>query len=137
MDYDNSYTKTLSSFAYFDRLYTVYLGSRQPTSDSIACTIITTNDVISAQCSNSDSTVTGFQMIVQNANLTDLAHVGRLVINRTNDISSPMSLQVEVRGEHLITIFSIRRGRGIVNAQMPYQTRMMVNVPVTTSSICK
>ena len=72
-------------------------------------------------------------MIVQNTNLTDLAHVGRLVINHTNDISSPMSLQVEVRGEHLITIFSIRRGKGIVYAQMPYQIRMMVNVPVTTS----
>ena len=71
-------------------------------------------------------------MIVQS---TDLTRIRRLVITHANDVSSLMSLQVEVSGEHLITIFSIRRGRGIINAHTPYQTRMMVDIHIATSTL--
>ena len=71
-------------------------------------------------------------MIVQS---TDLTRIRRLMITRANNVSSLMSLQVEVSGEHFIIIYSIRRGRGIVYAHTPYQKRMMVDVPVTTSTL--
>ena len=117
----------------FSTLYVI--GALQQIPDFITCTVTTTDKVISARCNNSDHNVTGFQMIVQNTNITDLTHVGKLMITRANDFSSLMSLQVEVSGEHLITIFSIRRGRGIINTYTPYQMRMTVDVSVTTSTL--
>ena len=110
----------------------VYLGFLQQILDSITCTITTTDKVIFARCSNSDPTVIGFQMIVQS---TDLTRIRRLMITRANNVSSLMSLQVEVSGEHLITVFSIRRGSRMAYTHTPYQTRMMVDVPVTTSTL--
>ena len=111
------------------------IGALQQKSDFITCTVTTADKVISAQCNNSDHNVTGFQMIVQNTDITNCTLIKRLMTTRTNDVSSLMSLQVEVSGEHLITIYSIRRGRGIVYTYTPYQTRMMVDVPVTTSTL--
>ena len=111
------------------------IGALQQIPDFITCTVTTTDRVISARCDNLDHNVTGFQMIVQNTNITDLTLIKRLMIKRTNDTSSLMNLRVEVSGEHLITIYSIRRGRGIVYTYTPYQMRMMVDVPVTTSAL--
>ena len=112
------------------------IGALQQIPDFITCTVTTTDQVISARCNNLDRNVTGFQMIVQSTDITDLTIIKRLMINRTkiNDVSSLMSLQVEVSGEHLITIYSIRRS-GMAYTHTPYQTRMMMNVPVTTSTL--
>ena len=71
-------------------------------------------------------------MIVQSA---DLAHVGKLMITRTNDTSSMMRLQVNISGEHIITVFSIRRGSMMDYNSIAYRTRMMIDIPVTTSTL--
>lgn len=69
-------------------------------------------------------------MIAQSTNITDLAHIGRLMITRTNNVSSPISLQVKASGEHFITVFPIRKS----GMATPYQTRMVVD-PVTTTTV--
>ena len=71
-------------------------------------------------------------MIVQS---TDLARVKRLMITRANNVSSLMNLKIEVSGEHLITVFSIRRGSRMAYTHTPYQTRMMIDIPVTTFTL--
>ena len=72
------------------------------------------DDVISAMCSYSGVSVTGFQMIVQLNNVTD---VHKLLINSTTGHLSPgpVTVQVNMNETYHITIFPIRMGMGIAD----------------------
>ena len=73
------------------------------------------DDVISAMCSYSGvSSVTGFQMIVQLNNVTD---VHKLLINSTTEHLSPgpVTVQVNMSGTYHVAIFPIKIGIGIAD----------------------
>ena len=77
------------------------------------------DDVISAMCSYSGgSSVTGFQMIVQLNNVTE---VHKLHINSTTEHLSPgpVTEQVEESGSYHVAIFPVMR-EGIVNTTIAY-----------------
>ena len=78
------------------------------------------DDVISAMCSYSGgSSVTGFQIIVQLNNVTE---VHKLHINCTTERLSPgpVTVQVEENGTYHVAIFPIMEERGIVNTTIAY-----------------
>ena len=70
-------------------------------------------------------------MIVQS---TSLIHVRKLLINHTTDSSSPVEVEVEQDGEYLVTVYSIRRGRGIVHDGTPHQQKIIISTVTVTQS---
>ncbi len=76
----------------------------------------------------SDSTATGFQMIVHQSN----AH--RLYVNKTADRQIPASVVVEGKGLYQVTIFAIREGSGIVDSGVEYINLLMVGDVSTTTT---
>ena len=84
------------------------------------CSVTYVDDVISAMCSYSGgSSVTGFQIIVQLNNVTE---VHKLHINGTTEHLSPgpVTVQVEENGTYQIAIFPIMSNRGIINTTIAY-----------------
>ena len=78
------------------------------------------DDVISAMCSYSGgSSVTGFQIIVQLNNVTE---VHKLHINSTTEHLSPgpVTIRVEESGTYHVAIFPIMKERGIVDTTIVY-----------------
>ena len=78
------------------------------------------DDVISTMCSYSgDSSVTGFQIIVQLNNVTE---VHKLHINCTTEHLSPgpVTVQVEESGSYHVAFFPIMGERGIVDTTIAY-----------------
>ena len=71
-----------------------------------------------------DSTATGFQMIAQLSNLTE---VHRLYANKTTDCQTPASVVVEENGMYQVTIFAIRGRRGIVDSHVEYSRQITVD----------
>ena len=85
------------------------------------------DDVISAMCSYSgDSSVTGFQIIVQ---LNNIDEVHKLHINGTTQHLSPgpVTVQVEESGTYHVAIFPVMGERGIVNTSMEHSKEFFVN----------
>ena len=70
-------------------------------------------------------------MIVQS---TSFMYVRKLLINHTTDSSSPVEVEVEQDGEYLVTVYSIKRGRGIVHDSTPHQQRIIISTVVITQS---
>ena len=84
------------------------------------CSVTYVDDVISAMCSYSnDSSITGFQMIVQ---LNNIDEVHKLYVNGTNEHQSPgpVIVRVEENEKYQVAIFPILSNRGIVNTTMAY-----------------
>ena len=84
------------------------------------CSVTYVDDVISAMCSYSGgSSVTGFQIIVQLNNVTE---VHKLHINSTTKHLSPgpVIVRVEENGTYQVDIFPILSDRGIMNTIMAY-----------------
>ena len=81
----------------------------------------------------SDSTATGFQVIAQ---LSNISEVQRLYVNKTTDQQAPVSVLVEEDGMYLVTIFAIREERGIVDSNVEHRVELyVVNGVVTTPPI--
>ena len=77
------------------------------------------DDIISAMCSYSgDSSVTGFQIIVQ---LNNVDEVHKLHVNGTTEhlSSGPVTVQVKGNGTYQVAIFPVTR-EGIVNTSIAY-----------------
>ena len=70
-------------------------------------------------------------MIVQS---TSFMYVRKLLINHTIDPSSPVEVEVEQDGEYLVTVYSIRRERGIVHNSTPHQQRIVISTVAITQS---
>ena len=86
------------------------------------------DDVISAMCSYSgDSSVTGFQIIVQ---LNNVDEVHKLHINSTTEHLSPgpVTVQVEESGSYYVAIFPIMGQIGIVDTTIAYSQVLSPNV---------
>ena len=94
-----------------------------------------TNFVIMAHCVKSNSSATGFQMIVQLGN-PDKAH--KLYINSTTESPFQVTITVEESGMYHITIFAIRGQEGIVNSNAEYSMGMLIeeitNNPTTVAT---
>ena len=89
------------------------------------------DDVISAMCSySSGSSVTGFQIIVQLNNVTE---VHKLYINSTTEHLSPgpVTVQVEENGTYHVAIFPIMGEKGIVNTAIAYSEVLSLNGMLT------
>ena len=94
------------------------------------------DDVISAMCSYSnDSSVTGFQIIVQ---LNDIDEVYKLHINCTNEHLSPgpVTVQVEENGTYNVAIFPIMGENGIVDTTIVYSEMLSVTSEYVTYILC-
>ena len=86
------------------------------------------DDVISAMCSYSgDSSVTGFQIIVQ---LNNVDEVHKLHINSTTEHLSPgpVKVQVEESGSYHVAIFPIMGEMGIVDTTIAYSQVLSPNI---------
>ena len=84
------------------------------------------DDVISAMCSYSGgSSVTGFQIIVQLNNITE---VHKLIIKNTTEHLSPgpVTVRVEESGSYHIAIFPIMEEMGIVNTTIVHSEVLSV-----------
>ena len=84
------------------------------------------DDIISAMCSYSgDSSVTGFQIIVQ---LNNVDEVHKLYINGTTEHLSPgpVIVRVEESGSYHVTIFPVMGDRGIVDTTIAYSEVLSV-----------
>ena len=98
-----------------------------------SCSVTYVDDVISAMCSYSNgSSVTGFQMIVQLSNVTE---VYKLHINGTTEHLSlgPVTVRVEENETYHVAIFPILSDRGIMNTTIAYSqllsaTGMYINM---------
>ena len=90
------------------------------------CSVTSLGGVISTMCSFSRSSVTGFQMIVQIDNITE---VHKLLINDTTGHLStgPVTVQVEENGTYHVAIFPIMGEKGIVNGTLVYSQVLSVN----------
>ncbi len=60
------------------------------------------------------------------AQLSNSSEVHRLYANKTTDPQTPASIEVEGGGLYQVTIFPIRKGRGILNSDAEYSANMMV-----------
>ena len=86
------------------------------------------DDVISAMCSYSGgSSVTGFQIIVQLNNVTE---VHKLNINGTTEHLSPgpVTVRVEENGTYHVAIFPIMGEMGIVDTTIVYSEVLSPNI---------
>ena len=84
------------------------------------------DDVISVMCSySSGPSVTGFQIIVQLNNVTE---VHKLYVNSTTEHLSPgpVTVQVEESGTYHVAIFPIMGKRGIVDTTIAYSEVLSV-----------
>ena len=93
--------------------------SESTSSELQDCSMTYVDDVISAMCSYSGgSSVTGFQMIVQLNNVTE---VHKLHINSTTEHLCPGPVTVQVKGNRTyhVAIFPVMR-EGIVNTTIAY-----------------
>ena len=90
------------------------------------CSVTSLGGIISAMCSFSRSSVTGFQMIVQMDNITE---VHKLLINDTTGHLStgPVTVQVEENKTYHVAIFLIMGEKGIVNGTLVYSRVLSVN----------
>ncbi len=79
----------------------------------------------------SDSTATGFQMIVHQ---NDLNNMHRLHANKTTDRQTPASVAVEENGLYLVTIFAIRGERGMVDSGVEYNMHLVMVDDITTTT---
>ena len=81
---------------------------------------------------SNDSMATGFQMIVQ---LSNFSEVHKLYVNKSTDRNTPASVVVEESGMYQVTIFPIIEDVGIVDADAEFITLLMIdNVTVHTTS---
>ena len=81
------------------------------------------DDVISAMCSYSGgSSVTGFQIIVQLNNVTE---VHKLYMNCTQT-TQPVTVRVNENGTYHVAIFPIMGERGIVDTTIAYSQEISV-----------
>ena len=93
------------------------------------------DDVISAMCSYSGgSSVTGFQIIVQLNNVTE---VHKLHINSTTEHLSPgpVTVQVKENGTYHVAIFPIMGETGIVNTAIAYSQVLPLNGMLTMFAV--
>ena len=117
----------------FNSLWTVILctgSSDQVISsrESENCSVTYVDDVISAMCSYSGgSSVTGFQIIVQLNNVTE---VHKLHINCTTEHLSPgpVTVQVKENRTYHVAIFPLMGERGIVNTTIMYSQVLSPNI---------
>ncbi len=98
-----------------------------------SCRIVRSLDRIIVQCAyHDDSTATGFQVIAQ---LSNSSEVPRLYANKTTDRQTPASVVVEENGLYQVTIFAIRGERGIVDEYM--NLLMVEDALITTTTVDK
>ena len=100
--------------------------SQSTSSELQDCSVTYENDVISAMCSYSGgSSVTGFQMIVQLNNITE---VHKLYINSTTEHLSPgpVTVRVEESGTYHVAIFPIMGEMGIVDTTIAHSEVLSV-----------
>lgn len=74
---------------------------------------------VEVECAfRSDSTATGFEVIIQNSNRTEVSklHVGQ-AINRQDRVS----FEVEMDQKYQVSIFAIREGAGILDTNVEYR----------------
>ncbi len=117
----------------FDSLLLYILGfPSQPTELPHICDIYSTFAQISAECSFDDSTATGFQMIAQ---LSNYSEVHRLYASKTIDRQTSASVVVEESGLYRVTIFPIREGTGITNSSVEFITQLAVSDTTTGSAL--
>ncbi len=90
-----------------------------------SCHTNVSTHLIQVDCSYGDSTATGFQMIVQ---LSNSSEVHRLYVNKTTDRQTSESVVVEENGLYQVTVFAIRRTRGIVNSAVEFSERLQVQI---------
>ena len=81
----------------------------------------------------SDSTATGFQVIAQ---LSNISEVQRLYVNKTTDRQTPVSVLVMENGLYQVTVFAIREERGIVDSNVEYRVELYVatTTPISTEA---
>ena len=79
------------------------------------CSISVSSGLIFAECTpiNSALVVTGFQMITQSSNSSE---VHKLHINQSIDLQTPVTVEVEESGVYQVAIFAIRERTGILNS---------------------
>ena len=96
--------------------------------NDLECTVKDSAGVISAVCdySGNNSSVTGFQIIVQ---LNNADEVHKLYINGTTEHLSPgsVTVQVEENGTYHVAIFPIMGERGIVDTTIVYSQEISVS----------
>ena len=91
-----------------------------------SCIITVTFGHLMVKCAYpSNSTATGFQVIAQ---LSNSSEVHRLYANKTTDRQIQVSVLVEENGLYQVTIFAIRGGRGIVDSSLEYSGQLIVNL---------
>ena len=103
------------NFAFF-----VASNSQSTSSELQYCSVTYVDDVISALCFYSGgSSVTGFQIIVQLNNVTE---VHKLLINCTTEHLSPgpVTVQVNESGSYHVAIFPVMGERGITNTSVEH-----------------
>ena len=90
------------------------------------CSVTSLDGTISAMCSLSKSSVTGFQIIVQ---LNNVDEVHKLLIYGTTEHLStgPVTVRVEESGTYHVVIFPIMGEKGIVNTTIAYSQVLSVN----------
>ena len=85
------------------------------------------------QCAyRNDSMATGFQVIAHH-NASSQVH--KLYIGQATDHQAPASVEVEEIGVYLVTVFAIRGGGGIVNANVEYSELVTVGSVDTPPTI--
>ena len=109
----------------------IYVNTDSPTLSKFnsSCQISPlSHGVISAECTfPSDTMATGFQMIAQQGNSSEVVHS-----NQSMDLQTPVTVEVEESGVYQVTIFAIREGTGIVGSR--YYADVLVTGVATTDT---
>ena len=86
------------------------------------CQLTGSTEYISVQCSYpSNSVATGFQVVAQMSNLTE---VHKLYTGKTSENS--VTVQVGENGEYQVSVFAIRGRMGILNSNIEYRGQISV-----------